>query len=459
MPNSSIRDMVKRVQSFVEKERKLTLLHLVPVFVLVAGAFSFWGRMSSELGVFPNAVIEFGEKGFEEVLEITGVKKKWFIVAAPDAVPATIHDAAAIAPGLTLVSGIGPKETPTASVVDQSGEVVHSWRLSWYDLWPNPEHVPFAERPKTWPGTHVHGILFDEETGGIVFNFERLGLIKVDICGDPVWRAPHRTHHSLFRDDDGYFWAPGLVMQEKLKGDPEGYGPPFKDFFIWRFSPEGELIDERRLFDVMLDHGLEGQLFMTKQANSLGVTIGDTLHFNDMEVFPQDMEPGVFEPGDVMLSLRNINAVLVFNSDFSVLKHYFHGPFVRQHDPDFIDGDTISVFDNYSHTVSGPNPRSRIVRLNARTGDVEIEFEGSADAPFFTDVMGKHQRLPNGNILLVESANGRLLEVDADGRPVWEFRNIIREGYVALVDNGERLDPRFDRAYFERQRSRCGGDA
>ena len=169
---------------------------------------------------------------------------------------------------------------------------------------------------------------------------------------------------------------------------------------------------------------------------------GDTLHMNDAEVFPRSLAPGLFRPGDVMISLRNINMVLVFDPATGKARHIFNGPFIRQHDPDFVDGDSISVFDNYSQTRETPQQRSRILQLYADGRPARILFEGSKAHPFFSNIMGKHQALANGNRLLTEAANGRALEINAAGNPVWEYRNFVHTGVVGLMDEAQRL-PRF----------------
>ena len=42
---------------------------------------------------------------------------------------------------------------------------------------------------------------------------------------------------------------------------------------------------------------------------------------------------------------------------------------------------------------------------------------------FFSEKRGSVQRLPNGNMLITESDPGYAMEVDIEGRVVWEFAN------------------------------------
>ena len=119
-----------------------------------------------------------------------------------------------------------------------------------------------------------------------------------------------------------------------------------------------------------------------------------------------------------MVSLRNINAVIVFDADTKAAKFMSIGTMLRQHDADYIDGNTISVFDN-NNLDPMVETQSRIIRIDARDGSVTTTFAGSPAVPFFTNIMGKHQILENGNTLITESRGGRTFEVTGDGRLVF----------------------------------------
>jgi hypothetical protein len=53
--------------------------------------------------------------------------------------------------------------------------------------------------------------------------------------------------------------------------------------------------------------------------------------------------------------------------------------------------------------------------------------------------MGKHQRLPNGNVLIAESGQGRAFEVTPEGKIVWEYINYIDPETVGFLEQVERL--------------------
>ena len=72
-------------------------------------------------------------------------------------------------------------------------------------------------------------------------------------------------------------------------------------------------------------------LLIDENGNEHGIVTGDTLHLNDVETFPSHLEEGVFKAGDIMLSLRNINTVLVFRDEDLKVTHINTGTVVRQH--------------------------------------------------------------------------------------------------------------------------------
>jgi hypothetical protein len=231
------------------------------------------------------------------------------------------------------------------------------------------------------------------------------------------------------------------------------YAPPFEDYTVVEVSAEGQVLTEISVFDLLDRNGLSGLLYMSTLDHSSLQVSGDTLHLNDVETFPAALAPGVFEVGDIMISLRNISTVLVFNPRTLKVTFVSTGRVLRQHDPDFIDGNTIAVFDNY------PRDRaySRIVTMSAvdPMQEVRVRFEGSRAQPFRTFKMGKHQYLPDGNVLVVESVNGRVMEIDRAGRIVWQYVNLVKDGVAGLIADAIRLPPTMDEAFFARAVSAC----
>ena len=166
----------------------------------------------------------------------------------------------------------------------------------------------------------------------------------------------------------------------------------------------------------------------------------DLLHLNDAEPFPDHFEPGVFKPGDVMVSLRNINSIMVFDRETRRVRYMISGAFDGQHDPDFIDGNRFSVFDNNRISISATHQTSKISIVDARDNSIEVIYEGKEPNIFYTAFAGKHQWLPNGHLLISESCEGRAFELNPDMEIVWQYRKYVDDDIVTLLTQADRLD-------------------
>ena len=62
------------------------------------------------------------------------------------------------------------------------------------------------------------------------------------------------------------------------------------------------------------------------------------------------------------------------------MKHVWTGDFVREHDPDFVDGNPVSVFDNNNIDVMSGTQQSRILLLSADSGERRVYYAGSKAA-------------------------------------------------------------------------------
>jgi len=143
------------------------------------------------------------------------------------------------------------------------------------------------------------------------------------------------------------------------------------------------------------------------------------------------------------VSLRYIDLVFVLDPQSGTVKWHTRTSLIQQHDPDFVGDGWIGVFNNNSDysergtTLGG----SQIVAFRSHADSMEIRFPTPHSGSLYTDTRGKWQKLANGNMLLTESNAGRIVEVTADGRTVWEW---IKAPYdreqVPVVTKGTRYD-------------------
>ncbi len=408
-----------------------------------------YGYTVGKYNIFPHSLIEKASKGYEWCLERAGLRKAWYYstdkyLNRPE-VPNLIQDEQ----GLNLITHVAANNAIAAEIRNLKNEIVHSWTIDWFDIWPNATHLAASDKPKSRPGTHIHGAIVTE-AGDLIFNFERLGLVKLDRKSNVIWRLPVRTHHTVFQADNGNLWVCGFDDSRNLSNTYPSLRSAL-DEMIMEVDLDGNILRKIHMVDVLEQNNLRGVLYLHSPVSSKGVVSvsGDILHLNDVEIFPDHMTEGLFQHGDIMVSLRNVSTILVLDPKTLKVKFRSTGVVNLQHDPDFVDGNTITVFDNNPQYYEGRKLRSRIVEISAPSGKSRVIFQGNEKHPFFSNIMGKHQWLPDGNLLITETQMGRAFEVDPQGDLVWEFRNRVGAGEVAVVEEVQRLTPEVAKAFMQ----------
>jgi hypothetical protein len=389
--------------------------------------------------VFPFQVFSLSKKGYDKLAILNWRKcSDYQFMKAKNARPEVVYTTPQACEGLNLVTRMTPEGAIVANVMDMDGKNLHQWSLDWFKIWPDAKHLPKNLVPQDEPGTMIHGAVL-LENGNLVFNFDYLGLVCLDFQGNVVWRLPYMTHHSVTRADDGNLWVCGQIYRKTPKEQIPNLQLPFREDMLLEVTPEGKIKHEWSIVDLLLKNGKEGLLYMRGKNVRKPILTAGAFHLNDVEPFPARLKEGFFKKGDVLVSLRNVNTVFVFNRNDDKIKYLRTGSFVWQHDPDFVDGETISVFDN--HPVD--RSESRILLISAPSQKVTVFYEGTAEHPFYSDVMGKQQWLPNGNLLITESRHGRAFEIDRKGKIVWEYNNYVDKERVGLVTQATRLPPSY----------------
>ncbi|PRY23787.1 arylsulfotransferase ASST [Aliiruegeria haliotis] len=410
------------------------------------------GALSMNNNIFPIPQLKQARQMVKSTLDSVFKRDTQFEIAGEQIMvphPERIDDR------LILLSGVGGDRLNFLRVIDRTGAVVHEIKPDWFEIWPDDSAFPRSKRPKQQPGATLHGfdILPD---GDIVVNFEHLSTFRIDLCGEVQWKLANLGHHSVHLAEDDVLW---VSAEESTDQNPSGFRnhhAPVASWTIQQVSLDGDILSSVPVIRILEDNDLLGLLFASSLENTSVSASGDTLHLNDIEVFPSTLQSDVFEPGDILFSLRNINSVLVIDPDTHRLKYHHTGHLLRQHDPDFIGGNLISVFDNRNLKPStGPGSlASRVVVLDAATGAHQVVLDGAGENGFFTDIMGDHQHTRDGNILVTSSREGRIAEYGADGTLLWRYQNNIGDGRVGLISGSMLLPPEMDTAFFaERARS------
>lgn len=356
-------------------------------------------------------------------------------------------------PGLIAYAFDGAPRQTNVRVVDRDGQIIHEWRPRWQEIWPPDEGEWDKRRPIG--DMHLHGLAFLPD-GSFISNFEGFSTFRMDVCGEIVWKHDNSGHHSVSLGVDDTIWVPS---EERIREETTryiGHKGPLHAYRLQKIDFEGTVLQTINLFDVFFKNDLDGFLYMRVPMLG-GWATGDTLHLNDIEVVPADYPLPIFESGDLLVSLRDIQTLMVIDPDTEQIKWTYTGGFVRQHDPDFLPSGKISIHDNRPHRMMDPDsqPVSRIIELDPETLERRTLIGEDSDETFFSRITGSHTHLENGNILVAASRQGRLLEFMRDGRLVWRYdarRSDMKNGRVY---NAEVLPSHMDKAFFETAKRSC----
>ena len=375
----------------------------------------------------------------------TGIRPEKFIHPAREKGSGVIiYQPDKVQTGVTLISSMWNHQNGF-NLINMDGDVLHSWRISFNNVWKNESKWP-QKNISDWD-TDIHGaILFSN--GDIVFNFEHNGLVKIDRCSNVLWKLAHTTHHSVELDEDkNSMWVAGQQVHHKKIARFPMLEPLIKDDLILKINAQGEITKKLSILDIIYRSGYEA-LLLADGNSGIKRFAGDITHMNDVEVLSTNKAKNfpLFNAGDIMVSLRNLNLLVVIDGKSELIKWSMVGPFIHQHDPDFLDNGNIAVYDNRAegpHSTGNILGGSRILEINPVTRKVTVAFEGSSDNKFYSYIRGKQQFLANGNILITEHGAGKIFETTVEGEIVWSYINRYDEDEVYQISQAIRYDKKY----------------
>jgi hypothetical protein len=208
-------------------------------------------------------------------------------------------------------------------------------------------------------------------------------------------------------------------------------------------SPGGEVLGEISVSEFIYKSDWMGLLFVGR-GSKYSMVETDPYHLNDVEMLRPEMAGAfpMFKAGDLLVSLRNLQSIFVLDGETQRIKWVMTGPFFGQHDPDFAPNGRIVMFDN---RISGAKPQlgySKVIEVDPASRSVVWTYDGSDAEPLYSDIGGRVQPLPNGNLLVGEPQGGRVFELARDNDRstiVWEYVNLIEPGLVGMAFDVARV--------------------
>jgi Arylsulfotransferase (ASST) len=386
-----------------------------------------------------------------EVPTLTGTRPTHFLQPSRyEGAGVTINSPENDQTDLLLISGFF-KDTNELQLIHRDGSVVARWPVSYHKLVPDPDFIPRGLAPATDWNIGIHGALAMPD-GSVVFNFDYGGTVRLDRCNNVEWVIHRQTHHSVQRAEKGGFWVAG----RRSVLDPESPYPPFETPFqedtVMRISDDGKILSEFSAVKLFYDNNLQSILTATGSHFVTGMDWDhEVVHLNKVGELPSALAADfpMFEAGDLVLSIRELNMILVVDPTGSKVRWWKIGPWLRQHDPQFIPGGRILLFNNNVFNLFGDTePRtpvtmhrvSQVMAVDPATGHSEVLFGGVPGENLLSVVRGKVAQTPRGGLLITEADDGRVLETNAARQVIWEYINRYSEKELAELTQA-RLYP------------------
>jgi len=416
------------------------------VLVLLVFGYGFYSSASKNWAFRLVRYIQIAaETVLDEQENLTGTRPKYFLQPAHhEGSGVTVNEPNnSDADQLILLSGFfdGGNEL---RLIQKDGVVVARWPVKFSEIFLTTDHVQYP--PATDWNIDLHGAVA-LPNGSVVFNFEYGGLVKLDRCGNTVWKLAVPSHHSVEIAEDGGFWVPGRRFYEAGETTPLPlFVPPFREDTLMKVSADGNVLTEISVPQLLFNAGLEAVL--TATGESMAPKRGwdqELVHLNKIAELKSNIAQdfSMFNAGDLMLSLRLYNMLLVIDPNTEEVKWWKIGPWIRQHDPEFLPGGTLLVFNNNSYSTAFGDPvdlpgvetpeSSSIVEYDPVSDQHRTVYPVDTTQRFFSRIRGKHQPLPHGGLLITEFEAGRVLETDAAGQIIWEYINRYNEEEVAEI--------------------------
>jgi outer membrane protein assembly factor BamB len=152
----------------------------------------------------------------------------------------------------------------------------------------------------------------------------------------------------------------------------------------------------------------------------------DWTHMNDVDRL---------ENGNFLMSIRNFDVLVEVDPETDEVVDVIgrpgdHSVMYEQHDPNYLEA--------HDHVIVSDSENDRIVEYDAETMEEVWRYEGP-DTGDRLQWPRDADRLPNGNTLIVDSRNFRVIEVNPDGDVVWGHD--LSGDPRGIVYDADRLGP------------------
>ena len=268
----------------------------------------------------------------------------------------------------------------------------------------------------------VHPILL--ENGGLVFGMD--SLIKIGPTSSVEWIADCMSHHSLEKDAAGNIWVCSRMKPSSYEGVLSHL-----DDAIAKVSPSGKVLFKKSVTKILYENGYRGLL----AGGFRGRNEEDPIHLNEIQ--PALSDTKYWKKGDLMLSMRHRSTIALYRPSTDKIIWLKTGPWMNQHDVEFVSDHEISVFgnnvisDRKGDVLMDGHNKVYLYDFTSETISTPYE-EAMSSFAVRTKTEGRSKVLVNGDVFMEETNNGRLLRLTPKTAK-WEFVQRVDKNHVSLL--------------------------
>ena len=329
--------------------------------------------------------------------------------------------------GFILYSSIDKDINPITVLFDiEKREKVFIWKWPIQDIFDNST---IGKKITKCCFRAQHPIIM--KNGDLISNSSQGPLVRINKNSELVWLVDRQTHHSISLDHKGNVVVPVVSQSPPDKN----INPTREDGYIVVDPNTGEVIFEENLRDILEINSYFGLLY------GIGIPEQDLIHLNDVEIILKN--DAFVKKGDLVFSLRNLSTVFLYRPSSKKIIWLKNGPWLKQHDVDYIGDGNFTIFDNgviddaYFSEIKENQPAHRyiknnnsIMNYNMKNDTITKIFLLTEKNSIFTPTQGLHRILRNKDVFVEESDMAILHRVSKDQKLVWSYVHNISKEFI-----------------------------
>ncbi len=233
-------------------------------------------------------------------------------------------------------------------------------------------------------------------------------LFKINKDSKIVWVNKSFFHHSIEYANDSSVWACETMANKKADYKLSSKDTLINSAISLVNTNTGKIEFEKTIYEILNQNGYAYLL-------AIGPFERDAFHLN--EIYPALKDGKYWKKGDLLISLRQKSAVLLYRPSTNKILWLQMGPWGNQHCSTFLNDESIMVFGNdvvrNDRYIGFLHKHNNIYTYNFKNNVTDTPYSKMMQMlrpRTFTE--GRCTVLPNNDILLDESDRGRVYIFD-----------------------------------------------